>query len=271
VPVTHFQDGIAERRMLDVSAEDKGPVNPAGQDLKSVASALNPAVIPQLTPTMARFALPGKVCVVTGAGRGLGYNMAQALSEVGVRGIAIVDVQQEIGEKSARELSEQTGVDVRFYKVDVRDANAVQQAIADVNEHYGQVDVLVNAAGIADSNIKAENYDVEKFRRLLDINITGSFLVAQAVARHMIHSQTGGSIVFIASMSGSIVNYPQEQVSQPPPLRPTPYPHPLTPPLVVLQRLQSRRPPTHQIARRRMGALQDPRQRHQPGLHGHGA
>lgn len=61
------------------------------------------------------------------------------------------------------------------------------------------------------SNIKAENYDSEKFRRLLDINITGSFLVAQAVGRHMISSGNGGSVVFIASMSGSIVNYPQEQ------------------------------------------------------------
>lgn len=145
------------------------------------------------------------------AGRGLGYCMAQALAEVGVRGIAIMDVQSEIGEKSARELSEQTGIDVRFYKVDVRDSHAIHQAVGDVREHYGQIDTLISAAGIADSNIKAENYDVEKFRRLLDINVTGSFLLAQSVARQMIHDKTGGSIVFIASMSGSVVNYPQEQ------------------------------------------------------------
>lgn len=144
-------------------------------------------------------------------GRGLGYNMAQALSEVGVRGIAIMDVQQELGDKSARDLSEQTGVDVRFYKVDVRDGQAIQQAVQDVADHYGAIDILISAAGIADSNIKAENYDSEKFRRLLDINITGSFLVAQAVAQRMIKLQTGGSIIFIASMSGSVVNYPQEQ------------------------------------------------------------
>ena len=64
---------------------------------------------------------------------------------------------------------------------------------------------------LSSSNIKAENYDSEKFRRLLDINITGTFLVAQACGRHMIKAGTGGSIVFIASMSGTIVNYPQEQ------------------------------------------------------------
>ena len=76
--------------------------------------------------------------------------MAQAMSEVGIKGIAILDVQQELGDKSARELSQQTGVDVRFYKVDVRDANAIHQAIQDVVDHYGHIDVLINAAGIAE-------------------------------------------------------------------------------------------------------------------------
>jgi len=83
-------------------------------------------------------------------GRGLGHNMAQALTEAGVQGIAILDVQQELGDKSAKELAEQTGADVRFYKVDVRDGGAVQQAINDVVAHYGKVDVLISAAGIAE-------------------------------------------------------------------------------------------------------------------------
>ena len=61
------------------------------------------------------------------------------------------------------------------------------------------------------SNIKAETYPHDKFRRLIDINITGTFLVAQAVGNQMIASGKGGSIINIASMSGSIVNYPQEQ------------------------------------------------------------
>lgn len=83
-------------------------------------------------------------------GRGLGLNMAQALAEVGCRGIAIMDVQQELGEQTARELSEQTGVDVRFYRVDVRDGPAMNQIVEDVVSHYGQLDILVNAAGIAE-------------------------------------------------------------------------------------------------------------------------
>ena len=61
------------------------------------------------------------------------------------------------------------------------------------------------------SNIKAEVYDLAKFRRLIDINVTGSFITTQACAQQMITARKGGSIINIASMSGTIVNYPQEQ------------------------------------------------------------
>lgn len=100
---------------------------------------------------------------------------------------------------------------MQFYKVDVRDGGAIIEAVNAVVDTFGAPDVLVNAAGIADSNIKAEEYDHAMFRRLIDINLTGSFLMAQAVAKSMMAAEKPGSIVFIASMSGSIVNYPQEQ------------------------------------------------------------
>ncbi|OQN98395.1 hypothetical protein B0A48_15663 [Cryoendolithus antarcticus] len=209
VPVSSYHQGLHTSDELKV--EHTGPVNSAVHDIETRAVPLKKAVHASLTPTLAKFTLPGKVAIVTGAGRGLGFNMAQALAEVGVRGIAIMDVQQELGEKAAHELSEQTGIDVRFYRVDVRDGHAMGQTVQDVVDHYGQLDILINAAGIADSNMKAETYDHEKFRRLLDINITGSFLVAQACGQAMIKSGRGGSIINIASMSGSVVNYPQEQ------------------------------------------------------------
>lgn len=84
------------------------------------------------------------------AGRGLGFNMAQGLAEVGVRGIAILDVQQDIGDRAAQELGEQTGVDVRFYRVDVRDDKSVRHAVQDVVDHFGEINILINAAGIAE-------------------------------------------------------------------------------------------------------------------------
>lgn len=76
--------------------------------------------------------------------------MAQGLAEVGIKGIAILDVQREIGVRAAQELGEQSGVDVRFYRVDVRDEQSVRQAVRDVADHFGKIDILVNAAGIAE-------------------------------------------------------------------------------------------------------------------------
>ncbi|KAF2837640.1 NAD(P)-binding protein [Patellaria atrata CBS 101060] len=211
VPVVSFKDG--ERASVDLPIDSPGldPVIPPGVDVKQVAYPLAPSNLKGLTPTLKKFTLHGKVAVVTGGGRGLGFNMAQALAEVGVKGIAIMDRQQDVGEAAAKELSEQAGVDARFYAVDVRDGAAIDQAVHDISDHFGQIDVLINSAGIADSNIKAENYGHGMFRNLIDINVTGTFLVAQAVARQMIKNKTRGTMIFIASMSGSIVNYPQEQ------------------------------------------------------------
>ena len=76
--------------------------------------------------------------------------MAQGLAEVGIRGIAILDVQQDIGDSAARELTEQTGVDVRFYPVDVRDGEAVGRTLQNIVDHYGGLDIVINAAGIAE-------------------------------------------------------------------------------------------------------------------------
>ncbi|KXT12801.1 hypothetical protein AC579_1823 [Pseudocercospora musae] len=185
IPVVSYRRGERQETTVqyEASGNGNGPVSPPGADEEKKAIPLKPEALKHLTPTLQRFTLPAKVAVVTGGGRGLGLNMAQALAEVGCRGIAIMDVQQELGDKSARELSEQTGIDVRFYKVDVRDGEAIGQTVRDVVEHYGDVNVLINAAGIAE----------------------------QAVAREMIRLGNGGSIINIASMSGSVVNYPQEQ------------------------------------------------------------
>ena len=57
----------------------------------------------------------------------------------------------------------------------------------------------------------AETYNIDRFRTLININLNGSFIVAQTVGKHMIQNGTRGSMVFVASMSGSIVNYPQQQ------------------------------------------------------------
>jgi hypothetical protein len=112
--------------------------------------ALRPSVVEMLTPTMKKFTLQNKVAVVTGAARGLGYNMAQALSQSGAKAIAILDMRPELGAESAAELHNGTGIPVKYYNVDIRDESLVSAAVANVVQDFGSVDVLINSAGIAE-------------------------------------------------------------------------------------------------------------------------
>ncbi|KAL8805415.1 MAG: hypothetical protein Q9182_001981 [Xanthomendoza sp. 2 TL-2023] len=151
--------------------------------------------------------------------------MAQALAEAGAEAIALLDRNEDLGEEAASRLSTHAKIPVKFYKTDVRDANANTRTIEQVVSDLGSVDILINSAGIVQSyshrtynssNIKAESYDPDSFRYLLDINLTGSFLISQACAQHMIkspHSGSGGgcSIIFISSIAGARVLHPQQQ------------------------------------------------------------
>lgn len=157
-----------------------------------------------------RFRLDGKVALVTGGARGLGFSMAEGLCSAGCEGIAILDVQLDLGLDAISKLHKAYGVKAQFYKVDVRDETSVNEVIESIVRDLGRIDIVVNSAGVADLTY-AENYPPEKFRRVIDINLNGSFLVAQAAGKVMIRQGDGGSIIFIASMSGSIVNWPQPQ------------------------------------------------------------
>ena len=136
--------------------------------------------------------------------------MAEALCDVGAEGVAILDVLQEHGDEAIDHLQKKYNVPAAFYKVDVTNDEMINTAMEQIVRDFGKIDVLVNSAGIADSNIPAETYDIAKFRRLIDINLTVSFVTAQAAGKQMMKTG-GGSIVFIASMSGHIVNWPQQQ------------------------------------------------------------
>lgn len=159
---------------------------------------------------LSKFRLDGKVGIVTGGARGLGFSMAEGLCSVGLKGIAILDVQTDLGLDAIQKLHNAYGVQAQFYKVDVRDEVAVNEIMDSIERDLGSIDVVVNSAGVADL-VHAEEYPSDKFRRVIDINLTGSFLVTQATAKKMIAQGNGGSVVFIASMSGSIVNWPQPQ------------------------------------------------------------
>lgn len=154
--------------------------------------------------------LRGSTAVVTGGGRGLGLAMARHLAENGAA-IGLIDVLPEVTD-AARALAEQTGVTAAGVVADVRDAHAVDAAVADLQQQLGTADILITSAGIT---IWGESADVspEDWQRVLDINLNGTFFAAQSVARRLLAEGKPGSIIFISSMSGRIVNIPQFQAS----------------------------------------------------------
>jgi D-arabinitol 2-dehydrogenase len=99
---------------------------------------------------------------------------------------------------------------VTAHYADVSDPASVETCLAEVVSEHGKVDSLVTSAGIVE-NFEAVTYPIERMRKLWAINVDGTYLFATAVARHLKQRRAAGSMVFIGSMSGSIVNVPQPQ------------------------------------------------------------
>ena len=142
------------------------------------------------------FSLAGKVAVVTGAGSGIGAAIAGAFAAKGAW-LALLDVNGDAAKARAATLPEATA-----WACDVADADSVEAVVAAVETEMGGIDILVNCAGIVDL-APAEEISLAAWRRTLDINLTGSFLMAQAVGRRMIARQYG-RIVNMASQAGSV-------------------------------------------------------------------
>jgi NAD(P)-dependent dehydrogenase (short-subunit alcohol dehydrogenase family) len=150
--------------------------------------------------------LDGQVAVVTGGARGLGLSMARALARHGVR-VGLVDLLEDV-HASAEEL----GADHVGATADVTSADDVAAAFAHISETLGSPSLLVNAAGIT---VWEDSLDAtaESWRRVIDINLTGTFLCCQALGRACRDDGHGGAIVNVSSMSGRVVNVPQHQTS----------------------------------------------------------
>ncbi len=156
------------------------------------------------------FCLDGKAAAVTGGAQGLGSAMAKALAEAGAK-VALLDIAAERCQAEASKLQSNYGVEALAIHADVRKLDEMEAAVAKIVEDFGRLDVFVNNAGIC-RNIKAEEMNLEDWQEVIDINLTGVFIGSQVAGRQMIR-QGGGSIINIASMSGSIVNVPQPQCS----------------------------------------------------------
>ncbi|WP_274627232.1 SDR family NAD(P)-dependent oxidoreductase [Arvimicrobium flavum] len=143
-------------------------------------------------------ALDGKTAIVTGAASGIGYAIAERFVRDGAK-VLLADLDQAKGEKAEKDLSKLG--EVRFLKTDVAKRLDAHNLVAAAIDAFGDIDALVNNAGIVHGadflDLKEEDFD-----RVLSINLKGSFLVGQAVARYMVDKvNKGGTPGVIVNMS----------------------------------------------------------------------
>jgi len=142
--------------------------------------------------------LNGRVAIITGGARGIGYAIARRALQSGGT-VALWDLDGGRLESAQRELSVH-GI-VSAERVDITDERAVASATAATASTHGRVDILVNNAGITGGNGLTWELDPQVWRRVIDVNLVGCFLVCRAVIPHLIHNGYG-RIVNVASVAG---------------------------------------------------------------------
>jgi NAD(P)-dependent dehydrogenase (short-subunit alcohol dehydrogenase family) len=138
-----------------------------------------------------------RVVLITGGAHGIGAGIARAFANAGAR-VIIADRQGDAAEQMAESIAAATGAEVIAVTVDVRDAAAVKEAVAQALARFERIDILINNAGIYPNTPVVEMHEAE-WDAVFDVNVKGMFLVSQAVARVMIASGKGGRIVNISS------------------------------------------------------------------------
>lgn len=142
--------------------------------------------------------LRGKVAVVTGAARGIGFGIARKYVEEGAQ-VVIADVLEE-GAQAARELGE----NAQFYRIDLKSREAIFQMAEELYEKYGHLDVLVNCAGIA-RPCPTFKLEEETLDEVIAINMKAPLFTCQAVGKYM-RKNGGGSIINISSGNTRMIN-----------------------------------------------------------------
>ena len=146
------------------------------------------------------FNLNGKVALVTGGSKGIGYGMAHALGYYGAT-LIISSRGAEEGEMAVSQLMKEN-INAAYFPCDVTKKDQVDQLVSQIVEQYGSLDILVNNAGM---NIRKPLPDIEEsdWDTVLEVNLKGIFLVGQAAAKQMM-KQKYGKIINISSILGSI-------------------------------------------------------------------
>ena len=150
--------------------------------------------------------LSGRTALITGGSRGLGLQIAEALGEMGARLAIAARKPDELAE--AKEHLEKLGLTVMTVAADFGKPASIQPTVDAVMQSCGQIDILINNAG-ATWGAAAEDHSLEAWQKLVNVNLTGNFLLSQAVGRASMIPRKRGRIVNIASVAGLGGNPPQ--------------------------------------------------------------
>jgi gluconate 5-dehydrogenase len=151
------------------------------------------------TPVQKLFDLSGRTALVTGGSRGLGLQIAEALGEAGAR-VLLTSRKAADLEESAAHLKAR-GIDALWIAADASRPEDVQRVAADAMARLGKVDILVNNAG-ATWGAPCEDYPLEAWDKVMNLNIRSVFLMSQAVGRLSMLPARSGRIINIASIAG---------------------------------------------------------------------
>jgi len=153
------------------------------------------------------FDLSGKIALITGGSRGLGLQIASGLGEMGARVALTARKADELEEARAHLAREH--VEALPVVCDLSQTAAVDPMVETVLKHYGQIDILVNNAG-ANWGAPAEEHPLEAWQKVVNLNLTGTFLVTQSVGRRSMIPRGYGRIINVASIAGLRGNMPEK-------------------------------------------------------------
>jgi NAD(P)-dependent dehydrogenase (short-subunit alcohol dehydrogenase family) len=148
----------------------------------------------------ALFNLTGKTAIITGGGRGLGAQIAQGFAEAGITNLVLCSRNQQACQEVADELKQSFPIQTLALACDITKSEDVKNVVQQTVEAFGRIDILVNNSG-ATWGEKVENMPLDAWEKVININVTGTFLMSQEVGKVMI-AQKSGKIINLASVAG---------------------------------------------------------------------
>ena len=147
------------------------------------------------------FNLEGKVALISGGATGIGYGISEALAEAGAS-VAICSRRLEVCESAADEIGKKTGAKLVPFRCDIAGANDVEDVVRKTTAECGKIDILVNCAGIGGSEKPIVKMNDADWDSVININLKGSYRLAQEAVKGMIERGEGGRIINVASIGG---------------------------------------------------------------------